>query len=84
MGGLIAIRHFFLDFRHGEMAKIDGENGDFFTIFAMAKIEKKMANGNEPPIFKTIHWTLVVCRSSAYINTVAMGSGVLLVLVRWS
>ena len=37
------------------MAKINGENGDFFSPFSpfrhglMAKIEKKNANGNEPP-----------------------------------
>ncbi len=37
----------------GKMAKINGENDEFFSRhfrhFAMAKIEKKMANGNEPP-----------------------------------
>ena len=41
-GGLIAIRHFFLDFRHGEIAeKIAIIAIDFLAIFAMVT---KMAN----------------------------------------
>ncbi len=55
------VRHFHHNGENGEkidgkmakmarMAKINGDNGEFFSChFAMAKIEKKMANGNESP-----------------------------------